>query len=74
MNLKFVKMAKQVKLAERFQHARAFKCRLHHQNALKSCNYSSNESLSKLRFDIKFEIFDMKVRNHLFSLLYNVVV
>ena len=34
-------------VAERLQHTCAFKCRSHHQNALKSCNYSSNESLVK---------------------------
>ena len=45
MNIQFLNIAKQV--AERFQHARAFICGSHHQNTLKSCNYSSNESLIK---------------------------
>ena len=65
----FLKIYK--KVAERFQYARAFKWGWHQQNTPKSCNYIVLRSytLSKLYVDIKFDIFNVKFKNHLFYLM-----
>jgi hypothetical protein len=49
-------------------HVRHLNLEKRHQNAQKSCHYCINELHIKIDVDIKFYIFNMKFKNHLFYL------